>query len=128
MSYLDTPRPSGGERLAAALSHASVFFFPIVLPAIVFFVYPLVFGASPYVRAQASQSFMFHLLMLIVTGVLGGLAALFWHIILIGWPFAIVCAIAAFCAWVWAAFAEVVALLKVVRGERAQLPIVGGWS
>ncbi|HEY9721616.1 MAG TPA: DUF4870 domain-containing protein [Oscillatoriaceae cyanobacterium] len=127
MSYIESPRATGGERLAAALAHASIFFFPIVLPAAIFFLYPLAFGSSPYVRSQTAQSFMFHLLVLIVSGVLGGMAAFLWHIILIGWLPAIACALAAGGLWLWAAIMEVVALLKVLQGERANLPIVGGW-
>lgn len=120
---------SGPERLAAAASHASlVLGIPFVIPLLVLFFYPMLQPSSAYVRAQALQSLMFHLFLAIVGGVLGALAAIFFHIILIGWPFAAACALGALGVIVWGSIVELIAMVKTFRGKPYRLPVVGGWS
>lgn len=53
--------PTGEEKLLAALCHASAFFFPILIPLIVY----LLKRDSLFVRNHAREALVFHLFMII---------------------------------------------------------------
>lgn len=135
------PQPSSGaERLAAVASHASLLLgIPLVGPLAVLLVFPMLQPASAYVRNQALQAFMFHLLLTIVGGVLGaGASALFgftflfppftWIFALLNWPLALALVLVAGGLFIWGVAIALVASLKAFLGEPYTLPIVGSWA
>jgi uncharacterized membrane protein len=120
---------TGAERIGAAASHgAFVFGLPFVLPLAIYFLFPLVQPQSAYVRHQALQAGLFHLFVFFMVSVLFGVAAVFAHIILIGWPFAAVFFVLGGVYCVWAFVVMVMATLRAFQGRPYKMPVVGNWG
>lgn len=120
---------TGEERIAAAACHAGPFFgMPFLLPVAILLLFPVLRPMSPYVRHQAIQSVLFQGFVLIVGGTLTGVAVVFFHILIIGWPIAAVFGLAAVIFWAWAALIALIATFKAVQGVPYRLPVVGGFG
>jgi uncharacterized membrane protein len=121
----DAPQ-TGLERLGAALSQGSILLgAPFVMPILVLVLFPFVHKSSSYVRDQAIQALLFHVLVVVVGGALWGAAIVFWHIFLIGWPFALVITLLAGAFSLWAWVIALVATIQALRGNPYRLPVVG---
>lgn len=117
---------TGFERLMAGLAHGSAFFSPILLPFVVWLLYFL-FNGSFYVRHQAMQALLFHLLAsLILTPLWAAIWAL-WALVIIGWPFALALSIVAVPLSLWAIWVVLVATLRGFQGRDYRMPLVGGF-
>jgi uncharacterized Tic20 family protein len=110
----------GSERAAAAIAHAACFLgMPFVLPLAIWLLFPLV-QPSAYVRQQAVQAMLFHLVTLVITTIFGTLvvvgffASLFGSLIAVGspahsifqwlhasWPITIAGTLAFGAFWLW---------------------------
>lgn len=122
-----TPGVTGFERLMAGLAHGGPFFsLPVVLPLLVWFVYYLARG-SLYVRHQAMQALLFHLLAMLVLSPLWAAVVALWGIVLIGWPFALVLSGVAGCLSLWAIWVVLVATVRGFQGRPHRMPLVGGF-
>ena len=117
---------TGMERLMAGLAHGSAFFSPILLPFLIWLIYFLL-GGSFYVRHQAMQALLFHILVtLILTPVWAAVWAL-WALVLIGWPFAFALSLLAAPVTLWAIWVVLVATVRGFQGRDYRMPLVGGF-
>lgn len=121
--------PSGPERLSVAACHGAILIgVPFVLPLAIWLLFPLMQPPSPYVRSQALQALMFHVFILLTSGVAGALAAAFWFLFLIGWPFAAFFGLISLGLIVWGSWYSLIAMIRGFQGRPYRLPVVGGWS
>ena len=132
----------GNERAAAALAHAGFFLGgPFVVPLAVWLLYPLV-GQSAYVRHQAVQAMLFHLVTMVIGTifiVIVGLAffgSIFASMMAasvtqwlhMAWPVTIALGIAGGAFSLWSVVIMVVAVYKVATGQPYRMPLTGGLS
>lgn len=137
----------GSERAAAAIAHASFFLgMPFVLPLAIWLLFPIV-QPSAYVRHQAVQAMLFHIVTLVLTGVfgtlvvLGVLASFFGSLIAVGspadsvyqwlhasWPFTLALTAGFGLFWLWTLVIMVIAVVKAATGQPYRMPLTGGFG
>ncbi|MGI6125581.1 MAG: DUF4870 domain-containing protein [Planifilum sp.] len=103
--------PTGEEKLLAALCHASAFFFPILIPLIVY----LLKRDSLFVRNHAREALVFHLFMIIAIFLCKLL-----FIVLIGFLLIVIAAMFYF-------ITTIIAVIRSLSGEEYRYPITGRW-
>ena len=134
------PAPATGlERAAGALSHGSLLLgIPVLVPLAIWALYPALVDRSEYVRQQALQSLVFHLITATIAGALIGLSIVLGLFAIVGaalsegpipstWVGALVAALAGMLVLLWASVLELVATVQALRGRPYSLPIVGRW-
>lgn len=120
---------SGTERLAAAAAHGALALAsPFLLPVVIFFLYPIAFGPSAYVRHQSLQAALFHLFFMFLTTMFGTATVFFLHILIIGWPFALVTGLLGGAFGVWGVIVMVIATWRSFQGLPYRMPVVGNFS
>jgi len=137
----------GAERAAAAIAHAAFFLgMPFVLPLAIWALFPIV-QPSAYVRHQAVQAMIFHVVTLVITTifgtfvVLGLFASFFGSLIAAGspahsilqwlhasWPITIAGTLAFGAFWLWTLVVMVIAVVKVASGQPYRMPLTGGFG
>lgn len=133
---------TGAERVAAAFAHAGAFLFmPFVLPLGIW-VYFTVLQPSSYVRHQAVQAMLFHLIVTVAGSVFATvlLVAFFGSFIAtilaesitrwlyMAWPVTLGIGVLAGLFTVWSTIVMVVAVVKAAQGQPYRMPIVGGFG
>ena len=133
---------TGSERAAAAFAHAGAFLMmPFVLPLAIWAYFSAV-QPSAYVRHQALQAMLFHLIVTVATGVfLTVLVAMFFGSLLasafaesvtrwlyMAWPVTLGVGVIAGLFTVWSTIVMVVAVVKAALGQPYRMPIVGGFG
>lgn len=134
------PAPANGfERAAGAISHGSLLLgLPVLVPLAIYLLYPVVLDRSEYVKQQALQSLVFHVIASAIAGALVVVAIMFGLFAIVGaalnegplpstWIWAFVALLAAMLVILWASILELVATVQALRGRPYSLPIVGAW-
>ncbi len=131
---------NGSERVAAAFAHAGAFLFmPFVLPLAIW-VYFTAIQPSNYVRYQAVQAMLFHLILTVAGSVFGTvlvvaffgsfiasiLAESITRWLYMAWPVTIGIGVVAGLFTIWSTIVMVVAVVKAAQGQPYRMPIVGG--
>lgn len=132
----------GSERAAAAFAHAGAFLaMPFVLPIAIWAWFSFV-QRSAYVRHQALQAAVFHLLVTVAGGVFATVIAVAFFGSLIAsilaesitrwlymaWPVTIGIGVIAGLFTLWSTIVMVVAVVKAALGQPYRMPIVGGFG
>lgn len=110
----------------AGLAHGSAFFSPMLLPFAIWLLYFLL-GGSFYVRHQAMQALLFHLLATLILTPLWAAVWALWMLVVIGWPFALVLSLVAAPLSLWVIWVVLVATLRSFQGREYRMPLVGGF-
>lgn len=126
LSSSQHPVPAtGGERLAAVLAHSAIFWGPVLVPLVIWLLAPSGALGPSYVKHQAMQALLWHVFSWVIGGVLWGAVGVFFAIVLIGWPFALLFAIIASVFSLWVLVIAFIATWKSFQGVPYQLPVVG---
>lgn len=133
---------TGAERTAAAFAHAGAFLFmPFVLPLGIWAYFSVV-QPSAYVRHQAVQAMLFHLLFTVATSLFGTLLVIMFFSSVIAsvvaesitrwlylaWPVTLGVGAIAGLFTLWATIVMVVAVVKASQGQPYRMPLVGGFG
>ena len=131
---------NGTERAAAAFAHAGAFLFmPFVLPLCIWAYFSAI-QPSSYVRHQALQAMLFHLIVTVATSVFvtvlaiaffgslfaSALAESLTRWLYMAWPVTIGLGVLAGLFTLWSTIVMVVAVVKAAQGKPYRMPIVGG--
>lgn len=138
---------TGPERLAGVISHGSMLLgMPLFVPVLVLVLFPLIQRSTPFVRHTAIQALLFQLLIMLVSGLLLGIAGAAWGLpfvtavvpilgvllgpiaALISWPVALIFMIIGGLVLLWGLWIEIVATWKAFNGQPYRMPIVGGFG
>lgn len=133
---------TGSERAAAAFAHAGAFLLlPFLLPLGIWLYFSAV-QPSAYVRHQAVQAMLFHLIVTVASSIFGMvlLVALFGSFVAtifaesltrwlyMAWPVTLGIGVIAGLFTVWSTIVMVVAVVKAAQGQPYRMPIVGGFG
>lgn len=138
---------SGPERLAGVISHGSMLLgLPLFVPVVVLLLFPLIGYNSRFVRHTAIQALLFQLFIMLVAGLLLGIASAAGSLpfltavvpilgivlapiaALISWPVAILFGIIGGLVLLWGLWIELVATWKAFNGAPYRMPVVGGFG
>lgn len=135
------------ERAAAAIAHAGLFLgMPFILPLAIWALYPIV-QPSAYVRHQAVQAMLFHLVTLVISSifvtivVLAFFGSVFGSMIAAGsaagsllqwlhasWPVTIALLVGFGAFSLWTLVIMVIAVVKAASGQAYRMPLTGGFG
>jgi uncharacterized Tic20 family protein len=134
---------SGAERAAATACHGAVFLgMPFLLPFAIWLLFPLLGEPSTYVRHQAVQAMLFHVLVTVVGSAFfvavviaffgsiaaSALASTFTRWLHMAWPVTFAVLIAGGLFLAWATIIMLIATWKAAVGRPYRMPLVGGFG